>query len=89
MSITKVTEAARDWNKDGQDRAHIIYNVADEIAQKMVDEYELGVTDAQYSRLEMALHDIVDDSIDWEILEQDDESAREWEHAKRSAIEHC
>lgn len=88
MSITKVTEAARDWNADGQDRAHIIYNVADEIAQKMVDEYELDVTDAQYTKLEMALHDIVDDSIDWGVLEQDDESARDWEDAKRSAIEH-
>ena len=52
----------------------------------MVDEYELDVTDAQYSRLEMALHDIVEESIDWSVLDQDDESARDWEDAKRSAI---
>ena len=86
MSITKVTEAARDWNNDGQDGPHIIYYVASEIAQAMIDEYELEVTDAQLAKLEMALHDIVDDSIDWDVLAQDDESAADWDDAKRSAI---
>ena len=86
MSITKVTEAARDWNKDGQDDAHIVYYVAEEIAQAMIDEYELDVTDAQLAKLEIALHDIVKDSIDWSVLAQDNESAADWEDAKRSAI---
>lgn len=84
--VTKVTEAARAWNADGQDKAHIIYNVSDEIAQDMIDKYDLDVTDAQGAALEMALHPIVEDSIDWEQLEEDDQNARDWEDAKRSAI---
>ena len=81
-----VTELARKWNADGQDHAHIIYNVSDEIAQEMVDKFDLDVTDAQGARLEMALHDIVEDSIDWDVLADDDENAADWEDARRSAI---
>ena len=81
-----VTELARKWNADGQDHAHIIYNVSDEIAQEMIDKFDLDVTDAQGARLEMALHDIVEDSIDWDVLADDDENAADWEDARRSAI---
>ena len=86
--ISRLTESARDWNKDGQDDAHIIYNTTEEVVEHICDYFGIEMTDAQASRVEMALHDPVRDSIDWDVLEQDNESARDWEDAKRSAIEH-
>ena len=84
--ISRLTEAARDWNKDGQDDAHIIYNVTEEVVDHICDHFDIDMTDAQRARVEMALHDPVRDSIDWETLEDDNRSAAEWEDAKRSAI---
>ena len=84
--ISRLTEAARDWNKDGQDDSHIIYNVTEEVVEHICDYFGIDMSSAQAARVEMALHDPVRDSIDWDTLEQDNESAREWEDAKRSAI---
>ena len=84
--MTKVTELARAYNADGHDKAHIIAYVSEDIAQDMIDDYELDTTQAQAMALEIALHPIVAESIDWGQLEQDDENARDWEDARRSAI---
>ena len=84
--ISKLTDAARDYNNEGQDTAHIIYNVTEEVVEKMQEEWGIDLTPVQATAIENALHEPVRDSIAWDILEQDDESAREWEDAKRSAI---
>lgn len=81
-----VTEKAQEWHDDGRDNAHVIYLVANDIVESAIEKWGLEVTDAQQAQLEMYLHDIVDESIDWEEIEAADENARGWEEAKRDAL---
>lgn len=85
-AYNKVTEIALDWHADGQDNAHVICNTSEEIVQAMIDDYGLELTDAQATQLEVYLHEIVDNSIDWDALSEADDELRDYVEAKRDAI---
>ena len=84
--MSTVTDMAQAWHDNGDDDAHVIYQVANEIAEATAEKYDLDMTEAQQAKLEMALHDIVNDSIDWDEIADNDENAREYARAKREAI---
>lgn len=84
--ISQTTELAQYWHDDGDDNAHVIYKVTREIVESTIEKYELEVTEAQQAQLETLLHDIVNDSIDWDELADADENARGWYEAKMDAL---
>ena len=84
---SKVTELAQYWHDEGDDDAHVIYQVSNEIVESTIEKYELEVTDAQQAQLEMLFHDIVEESIDWDELAAADENARGWYEARQEYLE--
>jgi hypothetical protein len=81
-----VTDMVQRWHNDGDDDAHAIYNVGESIAEETVLRYNLEPTQEQQKRLEFILHEIIEESVDWDKIAADDENAREWEEAKQSAL---
>ena len=62
--MSNVTDMAQAWHDDGDDNAHVIYNVTTEIVESTIEKYDLELTEVQQAKLEMTLHEIVEDSID-------------------------
>lgn len=84
--MSLVTDMAQAWHDDGDDAAHVIYQATNEIVEATIEKYGLEPTKAQQINLEMALHEIVKESIDWDEIAENDENAREWDEARRAAI---
>lgn len=84
--MSTVTDMAQAWHDDGDDNAHVLYNVAEEIAEATIEKYDLEPSGPQRAKLEMVLHEIIDDSIDWDKIAEDDENARDFEDARMSAL---
>lgn len=84
--MSRITDIAQAWHDDGDDDAHVIYQTANEIVEDMAERYGLEMTQAQQMQIEMALHEPVKNSIDWDKIAEDDENAREWDEARRSGL---
>lgn len=84
--MSEVTRMVQAWHNDGDDDQTATYKAAGEIAEATCEKYGLNWTKSQLAELEDILHELVLDSVIWEKIEQDDENARDWEDAKRSAL---
>lgn len=82
----KLTEMAEFWQQDGLPDSQIIDNVTDEVVYDVIDQYELNLSDVQEARLTMLMRSIVTENVNWDKLSENNENARDWEDAKRSAI---
>lgn len=81
-----ITDMVQEWHDDGDDNAHAIYNAGEEIIEATIEKYNLEPTNEQKMRLAFIMHEIIEDSVDWDKISADDENAREWDEAKRSAL---
>ena len=84
--MANVTEIAQAWHDDGDDDSHVVAKTTTEILESIIENYDLTPTMVQESALEMILSEIVELSIDWQKLADDDENAASFEDAKRSAL---
>lgn len=84
--MKSVTDLAQMWNDDGDDSDHIVDKVTREILEATIENYDLETTNVQEAQLEMLLREIVEESIDWERLDETNRNARDWEDARRSAL---
>ena len=82
----KLTEMAEYWQRDGMPDGRIIDNVTDEVFYDFVDQYDLHLSDRQEAHLTMLIRSIVTDEVDWDKLDENNESAADWDDAKRSAV---
>lgn len=84
--MSLVTDMAQAWHDDGDDNAHVIYQVSNEIVEATAEKYGLELTDVQQAQLEIAFHEIVNESIDWDEIAENDRNAQEYDEARRAAI---
>lgn len=84
--MSNITDMAQAWHDDGDDDSHAIDKVTGEILEATIEKYGLEPTEVQEARLEMILREIVEESIDWKKIADDDDNARGWEDARRSAL---
>ena len=49
--MSTVTDMAQAWHDNGDDDAHVIYQIANEIAEATAEKYDLEMTDAQQEKL--------------------------------------
>lgn len=84
--MKKITKIALDYNAEGLSDKKIIENTVDEIMYEIIDNYDLDLSDSDQAKLEMLLRGTVPENIEWEVLEEANQEAADYEDAKRSAI---
>lgn len=84
--MKKITKIALDYNAEGLSDKKIIENTVDEIMYEIIDNYDLDLSDSDQAKLEMLLRSTVPENIEWEVLEEANQEAADYEDAKRSAI---
>ena len=85
--MNKITKLVQQFHDDGMSDDEAIDTSVAYLLYDACDEYELSYPDdSQITKIADAMRDLVKESVDWEEIEADDENAKEWEEAKRSAL---
>lgn len=84
--MKKITKMALEWNELGLSDKQIIDDVVDEMMYEIIDGYDLELSDSEQAKLEMLIRGVVPEAIEWEVLEEANQEAADYEDAKRSAI---
>ncbi len=85
--MNKITKLVQQFHDDGMSDDEAIETSVAYLLYDACDEYELSYPDdSQITKITETMRDLVKESVDWEAIAADDENAREWEKARRSAI---
>lgn len=85
--MSTITEIVQGYHDDGMDNKHAIEAASGYILYDLCEKYGLEYPSGkQEDDFAVAMHSLIDESVDWRKIANDDADAREYDDAKRKAM---
>lgn len=82
-----ITDIVQGYHDDGMDDRHAIEAAAVSILYDTCEKFGLDYPSGkQEDDFAAVMHSLIDESVDWQRIAEDDDNAREYDEAKREAM---
>ena len=86
-SVNRITELVQAYHDDNFNNRSAMDSAAGDMLYKLCDLYGLEYPDdSTVDAFAKLMRPVIEDSVDWQQIADDDENAREWDEARREAI---
>lgn len=85
--LSRITDVVQAYHDDGLNNRSSIDSAANDMLDELCEAWGLEYPDeATADRFVEVMRPLIDESVDWQQIADDDENAREWDEARREAI---